>query len=107
MLLLGVFFDALEQNGIGVAAPILKESWGLSGFDIGFLNTMTFTATALGRIVVGLVVDRYGRRNMLMINLIIYAGGSLMCALARRTGSSPCPASSSASASAVRSPSRS
>lgn len=82
MILLGVFFDALEQNAVGITGPVLRESWGLSGTDIGFLNTMTFTATALGRLATGLIMDRYGRRNMLMINLIIFALGSLACALA-------------------------
>lgn len=82
MILLGVFFDALEQNAVGITGPILREAWGLGGTEIGLLNTMTFTATALGRVATGLIVDKYGRRHMLMINLIIFAGGSLLCAIA-------------------------
>ena len=42
---------------------------------------MTFTATALRRLATGLIVDKYGRQ-MLVINLIIFAGGSLLCAVA-------------------------
>lgn len=41
MILLGVFFDALEQNAVGITGPILRESWGLGATDIGLLNTMT------------------------------------------------------------------
>ena len=82
MILLGVFFDALEQNAVGITGPVLREAWGLGGLEIGLLNTMTFTATALGRILTGLVADRFGRRNMLIINLIIFAAGSLLCAVA-------------------------
>ncbi|MEW1983832.1 MFS transporter [Pseudarthrobacter oxydans] len=82
MILLGVFFDALEQNAVGITGPVLRESWGLGAGEIGLLNTMTFTATALGRVATGLIVDKYGRRNMLVINLIIFAGGSLLCAVA-------------------------
>ncbi len=82
MILLGVFFDALEQNAVGITGPVLRESWGLDASGIGFLNTMTFTATALGRIATGLIVDRFGRRNMLTVNLIIFAVGSLICAFA-------------------------
>ncbi|WP_309132530.1 MFS transporter [Brevibacterium sp.] len=82
MILLGVFFDALEQNAVGITGPVLQEQWGIGGAEIGFLNTMTFTATALGRVATGLIVDKFGRRNMLLINLIIFAGGSLLCALA-------------------------
>ncbi len=43
---------------------------------------MTFTATALGRAATVLIIDKYGRRNMLVIDLIIFAGGSLLCAVA-------------------------
>lgn len=82
MILLGVFFDALEQNAVGITGPILRQSWGLGATEIGLLNTMTFTATALGRLATGLIVDKYGRRHMLVINLIIFAGGSLLCAVA-------------------------
>ncbi|MEE2569761.1 MFS transporter [Pseudarthrobacter sp. J64] len=82
MILLGVFFDALEQNAVGITGPVLREAWGLGAGEIGLLNTMTFTATALGRLATGLIVDKYGRRQMLVINLIIFAGGSLLCAVA-------------------------
>jgi MFS transporter, putative metabolite:H+ symporter len=81
MILLGVWFDALEQNAVGITGPVLRQSWSLGGAEIGFLNTMTFTATALGRLMTGFIIDRYGRRKMLMINLIIFAAGSLLCAL--------------------------
>ena len=82
MILLGVFFDALEQNAVGITGPVLRQAWGLGATEIGLLNTMTFTATALGRLATGLIVDKYGRRQMLVINLIIFAGGSLLCAVA-------------------------
>lgn len=86
MILLGVWFDALEQNAVGITGPVLAESWNLGGAEIGFLNTMTFTATALGRLATGVIIDRYGRRTMLMVNLIIFAAGSLLCALAPSYG---------------------
>lgn len=82
MILLGVFFDALEQNAVGITGPVVREYWGLGTGEIGLLNTMTFTATALGRIVTGIVADRVGRRRMLVVNLLVFALGSLLCALA-------------------------
>ncbi|MGN8026515.1 MFS transporter [Microbacterium sp. 22242] len=82
MVLLGVFFDAIEQNSVGITGPLIKSYWGLQTGEIGFLNTITFTATALGRVVTGFVADRFGRRTLLMINLMIFAAGSLLCALA-------------------------
>ncbi|MEP6964165.1 MAG: hypothetical protein ABI845_01660, partial [Polaromonas sp.] len=34
MLLLGVFFDSLEQNAVGVTGPVLRKFWNLNTGDI-------------------------------------------------------------------------
>lgn len=82
MILLGVFFDALEQNAVGLVGPVLTEEWGISGGELGFLNTVTFTATAAGRVVTGILSDKYGRRSMLTVNLLLFTLGALICAFA-------------------------
>lgn len=82
MILFGVFFDAIEQNTVGIAGPMLRDEWGIGGTEIGLLNTATFTATALGRLAAGAIMDRVGRRTLLGVNLLIFAIGSLLCALA-------------------------
>ncbi len=81
LVLIGVLFDSFEQNTIGIAGPMLRQHWGLSVADIGFLNTITFGAAATGRLLSGYVADRYGRRVMLGINLLLFTLGSAMCAL--------------------------
>ncbi|HEV7949000.1 MAG TPA: MFS transporter [Glaciihabitans sp.] len=82
MILLGVFFDAIEQNTVGIAGPVLVEDWGIGPTQIGLLNTATFTAVALGRVLAGIMMDRVGRRALLGFNLIIFCVGSLLCAIA-------------------------
>jgi len=82
MILLGVFFDALEQNAVGLVGPILREQWELDGQSLGLLNTITFSATAVGRLLTGLLSDKYGRRTMLTINLLVFSVGGAICALA-------------------------
>lgn len=86
MVLLGVFFDAIDQNSVGIAGPVLSQDWNLSAADLGLLNTATFTAVALGRILAGFVMDRMGRRTLLGLNLAIFSVGSLLCALAPNHG---------------------
>ncbi len=79
----GVFFDAIEQNTVGIAGPMLREQWGgLGGTEIGLLNTATFTAVALGRVLAGALMDRFGRRMLLGLNLLVFAFGSVLCAIA-------------------------
>lgn len=82
LILIGCLFDAFEQNTIGLIAPMLKAQWGLTGADVGFLNTITFASAAAGRLLSGILGDRYGRRVMLTINLLLFTLGSALCALA-------------------------
>ena len=82
LILIGCLFDSFEQNTIGIVGPALRAQWGLTGADIGILNTITFGSAALGRLLSGLIGDRHGRRVMLMSNLLLFTIGSLGCAFA-------------------------
>jgi putative MFS transporter len=86
LILAGCLFDAFEQNTIGIIGPALRATWHLSAADIGFLNTVTFGSAAIGRLLSGIVSDRYGRRVMLGINLILFTIGAIGCALAPNFG---------------------
>lgn len=86
MIMLGVMFDVFEQNAVGLVGPLLREQWGISVAQIGFLNTLTFSAAALGRIGSGYIADRYGRRTMLSANLLLFTLGAIICALAPNYG---------------------
>ena len=82
LVVIGALFDSFEQNTIGVAGPLLRQQWGLTNVDIGFLNTITFGSAAIGRLLTGYIADRYGRRVMLGIDLLLFTVGSLICAFA-------------------------
>jgi MFS family permease len=82
LILIGCLFDSFEQNSIGLIAPMLRAHWGLNATDIGLLNTVTFAAAALGRLVSGYIADRFGRRMMLTADLLLFTLGAIICALA-------------------------
>lgn len=86
LILVGALFDSFEQNTIGVAAPLLRAQWSLTNTDIGLLNTITFGSAAIGRLATGYIADRYGRRVMLGIDLLLFTIGSLLCAFAPSFG---------------------
>jgi putative MFS transporter len=86
LILIGCLFDSFEQNTVGITAPMLRQQWGLSGADIGLLNTITFGSAATGRLVSGAIADAYGRRVMLGINLLLFTLGSILCAVAPTFG---------------------
>src|SRR3954468_20437864 len=72
LILIGCLFDSFEQNAVGIVGPMLKEQWGLTAGDIGLLNSVPFACAAIGRIISGYVADRYGRRVMLSIDLLLF-----------------------------------
>jgi MFS family permease len=80
LILIGCLFDSFEQNTVGITAPMLRQQWGLTGADIGLLNTITFGSAATGRLASGVIADAYGRRVMLGINLLLFTLGSIICA---------------------------
>ncbi|SFQ69911.1 MFS transporter, putative metabolite:H+ symporter [Variovorax sp. OK605] len=82
LILIGCLFDSFEQNAVGIVGPMLRAQWGLSASDIGLLNTVTFTCAAIGRIISGFIADRYGRRVMLSIDLLLFTLGAGVCAMA-------------------------
>jgi MFS family permease len=83
VILAGALFDSFEQNTIGIIGPVLRESWGISGTEIGLLNTITFGSGAIGRLLTGYLGDRYGRRTMLTLDLLLFTLGAIVCALAQ------------------------
>lgn len=86
LIIVGALFDSFEQNTVGVAGPGLRAQWHLSGADIGVLNTVTFGSAAAGRLLSGVIGDRYGRRVMLGLDLLLFTIGSLACALSPSFG---------------------
>lgn len=86
LILIGCLFDAFEQNAVGIVGPLLKEQWGLTPTNIGLLNTITFVFAAIGRIGSGAIADRYGRRVMLSVDLLLFTLGAGICASASGLG---------------------
>jgi putative MFS transporter len=82
LILVGALFDSFEQNTVGIAGPALRAQWQLGAADIGFLNTITFIFSALGRLTAGVIADRYGRRVMLNVDLLLFTLGAVICAVA-------------------------
>ncbi|MFD3406517.1 MFS transporter [Kribbella sp. NPDC058693] len=82
MVLLGAFFDVMEENSLGAVGPALKSVWNISTPELAFLQTVTIGAMIIGKVVTGVLGDYKGRRFALGFNLAIYCLGALICALA-------------------------
>ncbi|MYT73564.1 MULTISPECIES: MFS transporter [unclassified Streptomyces] len=82
MVLLGAFFDVMEENSLGAVGPALKDVWSLSTTELAFLQTVTISAMIIGKVVTGVIGDYKGRRFALAFNLFLYCAGALICATA-------------------------
>ncbi|MFP3390844.1 MFS transporter [Brevibacillus sp. SIMBA_040] len=82
LILLGAFFDVLEQHTVSLAGPSLKQLWNLTTAEMAMLNSVTFAAMALGRLLAGVIADKYGRKFAISFNLALFTFGAIICAVA-------------------------
>jgi len=84
-VMLPMFLAVVDQTLLATATPsIAVELGGLrdtTWIALGYMIAMTVTAPLYGRLG-----DRYGRRDMLLLAMTLFASGSLACGLAPNLG---------------------
>jgi EmrB/QacA subfamily drug resistance transporter len=84
-VMLPMFLAVADQTLLATATPsIAAELGGLrdtTWIALGYMIAMTVTAPLYGRLG-----DRYGRRDMLLVSMALFASGSLGCGLAPNLG---------------------
>ena len=73
MCLLGWSLASMDQSLFGYAIPGIKEEFGSSVTDIGWVLFASFVFAALASSVIGMLGDRYGRKIMFVYCLAISA----------------------------------
>jgi EmrB/QacA subfamily drug resistance transporter len=72
-----VISATLSDVQSGLHAGVAQLQWVVSGYALAFASLMLMAGT-LG--------DLYGRKKMMLIGVVIFCGGSVLCALANSTG---------------------
>ena len=75
--------DGLEVNIVGALSGVLQSehTLQLSSAQIGTVASCYVAGAVLGAIVFGWLTDRFGRRTMFYITLVIYLGGVILTAV--------------------------
>ncbi|WP_455426803.1 MFS transporter [Dryocola sp. LX212] len=76
IVLLGFCVIALDGFDIaimGFIAPVLKESWGVTNHELGFVISAALIGLALGAMLSGPLADRLGRKKII-INSVFFFG---------------------------------
>jgi len=64
--------DGLEVTLAGTLASAIKGSLRLTNTDIGFASTVYLLGAVVGALLFGRLTDRWGRRKLFFITLLIY-----------------------------------
>lgn len=75
-------FDAMDVGIISFIVAALSVDWKLGAQQIGLLAAINSIGMAVGAAVAGASADRYGRRSVLLITLLIFSVASGLSALA-------------------------
>lgn len=85
-LTLAVLAAGLDATVLSVALPTLARSLRATETDLQWFASAYLLAMSAGMLPMGSIGDRFGRRRTLLASLLLFAAGSLACAL------SPTPA---------------
>ncbi|WP_029149907.1 MFS transporter [Microbacterium indicum] len=69
---LGWALDAMDVGLISFIIAALAQEWGLAPATTGWITSIGFVGMAIGASIGGLLADRFGRRQVFAITLLIY-----------------------------------
>jgi EmrB/QacA subfamily drug resistance transporter len=81
-LVLGVLAVGLDSTVLSVAIPTLAKDLGATQTQVQWFSNSFMLALAAAMLPMGLLGDRYGRRLVMILSLIIFGAGSAACAYA-------------------------
>lgn len=74
--------DGFDVLSISFASPGIAADWGVDRAALGLVLSMELIGMALGSVLIGGLADRIGRRPVIILCLIIMAGGMIAAAFA-------------------------
>jgi EmrB/QacA subfamily drug resistance transporter len=81
VLFVGVLMGALDIAIVGPALPAIRDSFGLDDRAIAWVFTAYVLASVVGTPLMAKLSDVFGRRNVYVLNVTLFALGSLLAAL--------------------------
>lgn len=82
ILFVGVLMGALDLAIIGPALPAIQADLGLDTRELAWIFNIYVLFQLMGTPLMAKFSDRYGRRSIYVLNLVLFGAGSLILALA-------------------------
>jgi MFS family permease len=74
--------DAADKATLGAIAAQLKPALHINNLEVGLLVTVTIAASALLTLPFGVLVDRFNRRNLLVVGITSWSLAMIWCGVA-------------------------
>ena len=79
---MGWTFDAMDVGLLAFLLTALKEDWGLTASQLGWIGSVNSIGMAVGAFVFGIMADRKGRKPVFIFTLLLFSLGCGLTALA-------------------------
>lgn len=76
------FLDGMDTQSIGIAAPFIVDSLHVPRAMLGMVFSAAILGAMLGALVVGSAADRFGRKRMLLLSVLVFGLGTIATSLA-------------------------
>ncbi len=74
-------FDAADVALLSFIMPLIKKEWFLNDNQIGLVSSITTVGMMFGAILFGYLADKFGKKNIIIITLLIFSVSNLVLAL--------------------------
>lgn len=78
---LGWMLDAFEVNIVGSVLGVLQKLWHVTTTQASFLVSAWLIGIMIGAILFGYCADRFGRRRLFILTLLVYSGFTVLSAV--------------------------
>lgn len=75
-------FDAMDVGMLSFIIAALAADWKLDSVQMGWIGSVSSIGMAVGALIFGLMADRIGRKNVLILTLLLFSVGAGLSALA-------------------------
>ena len=69
-------FDAMDVGMLSFVIAALHKEWQLSTVEMGWIGSVSSIGMAVGAILFGMMADRFGRKAILILTLLVFSIGS-------------------------------